>query len=420
LRLAANKTIGSRTARAGLVAHSARIVPRIGEIKYHHLFAFVLLALAAGCNSMGSRHPVPENLVSRAEIPGLPGMRTLVRLEHVDPGQFDRLLGDAVARARGITNRPLTLLALSGGGSHGSYGAGLLCGWTDSGTRPEFDVVAGISTGSLLGPYAFLGPAYDHKLKEAYTTITDKDIFKERDPIAILFGADSVADTSPLAKSIEKQMDQGMIDAVAAEYRKGRRFYVGTSDLDAQSLMVWDMGAIAASGRPDARKLFCKVLLASASIPVAFPPVLFQVEADGKQYDEMHGDGGVMTQVFGAIFLERLMKLTGHKGQCYVIRNECTVSEWEPVKPRFLPIAGRTVGTLVKTQGIGDLYRAFLVSQAAGIDFNLASIPESFDMKPKSEFDPEYMTALFDLGYNQARDGTAWMKAPPNYEVLEH
>jgi hypothetical protein len=389
-------------------------------MKNRHLFAFVLLVLAAGCNSMGSRHPVPENMLSRAEISGLPGVRALVGPDHVTAGQIDRLLGNAVARARAITNRPLTLLALSGGGSHGAYGAGLLCGWTGSGTRPEFDVVTGISTGSLLGPYAFLGPAYDHKLKEAYTTITDKDVFKERSFITILFGADSVADTSPLAKSIEKQMDQGVIDAVAAEYRKGRRFYVGTSDLDAQRLMVWDMGAIAASGRPDARKLFCKVLLASASIPVAFPPVLFQVEAEGKQYDEMHGDGGVMTQVFGAIFLERLMELTGDKGGCYLIRNECIVPDWKPVKPRVIPIAGRTVGTLIKTQGIGDLYRAFVVSQAVGMDFNLATIPESFDMKSKSEFDPEYMTALFDLGYKQARDGTAWMKEPPNYEILEH
>jgi Patatin-like phospholipase len=389
-------------------------------MKNRHLFAFVLLVLVAGCNSMGSRHPVPENLLSRAEISGLPGVRTMVSPGHIDPGQFVRLLGDAVERARAVTNRPLTLLALSGGGSRGAYGAGLLCGWTGSGNRPEFDVVTGISTGSLLGPYAFLGPAYDQKLKEAYTTITDKDVFKERDPIEILFGADSVVDTSPLAKTLEEQMDQGVIDAVAAEYRKGRRFYVGTSDLDAQCLMVWDMGAIAASGRPDARKLFCKVLLASASIPVAFPPVLFQVEAEGKMYDEMHGDGGVMTQVFGAIFLERLMELTGHKGACYLIRNECIASDWKPVQPRIVPIAGRTVGTLIKTQGIGDLYRAFVVSQAVGMDFNLATIPESFGMKSKSEFDPEYMTALFDLGYKQARDGTAWMKQPPNYEVMEH
>jgi hypothetical protein len=114
------------------------------------------------------------------------------------------------------------------------------------------------------------------------------------------------------------------------------------------------------------------------------------------------------------------MEITGHKGGCYLVRNECILPDWKPVKPRFLPIAGRTVGTLVKTQGIGDLYRAFVISQAVGMDFNLATIPESFDMKSKSEFDPEYMTALFDLGYKQARDGTAWMKAPPSYDILEH
>jgi predicted patatin/cPLA2 family phospholipase len=326
-----------------------------------------------------------------------------------------------VDRARaGDTNRPLTGLMISGGGARGAYGAGLLCGWAGAGTRPEFDIVTGISTGALIGPYAFLGPAYDQKLKTAYTTMTDKEIFEKHGIFEILFGTDSMASSAPLARTIYAQMDQAMIDAVAAEYRKGRRFYVGTSDLDAQCLMVWDMGAIAASGRPDARKLFCDVLLASASIPVAFPPVIFNVEVGGTNYDEMHGDGGVTTQVFGAIFLDRLMELSGRtQGRFFVIRNENTASGWQPVKPRLAPIAGRTVDTMIKTQGLGDLYRLFIVSQANGTDYNLASIPDSFVMKSNGQFDPVYMTALFDVGFKQGHDGTAWMKQPPSYKAIQ-
>jgi hypothetical protein len=398
-----------------------RAIPSIENMKKIYLPIFILL-VAAGCSSTSSRHPVPENLVSQAEVPDFPGDRLLVEPIHVKIEQFDGLLGTAVTRAQAIdTNRPLTQLAISGGGPRGAYGAGLLCGWTKAGNRPEFDIVTGISTGALMGPYAFLGPAYDQQLQTAYTTITDKDVFTRRSKLKILFGADSVVDTSPLAKTIDKEMNQAMMDAIAAEYRKGRRFYVGTSDLDAQCLMIWDMGAIAASGRPDARALFCKILLASASIPVAFPPVIFNVEAGGQPYDEMHGDGGVMTQVFGALFLDRLMQLSQHsKGQLFIIRNECIAPDWEGVKPHLIPVSGRTVGTLIKTQGIGDLYRLFIVSQLRGMDFNVASIPESFDMKSKGEFDPDYMKALFEIGYNQARNGTEWMKAPPAYEDVAH
>jgi hypothetical protein len=388
-------------------------------MKNLYLPVFILL-VAAGCSSTASRHPVPEHLVGQAEVPGFTGDRVIQQTDHINLQQFDELLGNAVTRAQAMdTNRPLTQLAISGGGARGAYGAGLLCGWTRAGNRPEFDIVTGISTGALMGPYAFLGSACDEQLKTAYTTITDKDVFEKRGKLKILFGADSVLDTSPLVKRIEGEISPAMLDAIAVEYRKGRRFYVGTCDLDDQSLWIWDMGAIAASGRPDARELFCKVLLASASIPVAFPPVLFKVQVGGQSYDEMHGDGGVMTQVFGAVFLDRLMHLSNHpKGQLFIIRNECISPNWDAVKPQVLAIAGRTIGTLIKTQGLGDLYRLFVVSQVRGMDFNLAAIPESFDMKSEGEFDPAYMKALFELGYGQASNGTEWMKSPPGYNAM--
>ena len=196
--------------------------------KIHHFIPCAALALAAGCTSMGNRHPVPEELVGQAHVPGYPEARLMVDPVRIKMSDVDRMLGGAIARAQ-TNNHPITLLALSGGGPHGAYGAGLLCGWTKTGDRPDFDVVVGISTGSLIGPYAFLGPRYDEQLKKGYTTVTDADIFKKRSVFAVLMGADSAASSEPLAKLIAEEMDHGIIDAVAAEYHKGRRFYVGAT-----------------------------------------------------------------------------------------------------------------------------------------------------------------------------------------------
>ena len=237
-----------------------------------NLFLLVVIAMAVtGCSTTASRHPVPEKLAGQAEVQDFPGDRIVQRTDRVNLHQFDELLGDATTRAQALgTNRPLTELAISGGGSRGAYGAGLLCGWTKVGTRPEFDIVTGISTGALMGPYAFLGSAYDQQLKTAYTTASDKDIYIKRGKLKILFGADSMLDTAPLAKRINEEITPAMFDAIAAEYRKGRRFYVGTCDLDDQSLWIWDMGAIAASGRPDAHELFARYFWRRPPFPWPF------------------------------------------------------------------------------------------------------------------------------------------------------
>ncbi len=377
------------------------------------------LVFITGCASLRPRQPVPAALVEQAQIPGLPGVRMFMHPLHVDLAQIDHSLTNANPRAA-ERDRPLTLLALSGGGADGAFGAGVLCGWTAAGDRPEFDIVTGISTGALIGPYAFLGAACDAELKQNYTTISDKDICKKRGLFGILKARDAVMSTAPLAKLIAKQIDQARLEAIAAEHRKGRRFYVATSDLDAGRGVVWDMGAIAASGRPDALELFRKVLLASASIPVAFPPVYFDVEAGGNRFDEMHADGGVMAQVFGAMFLGRLKEMTGaSEGRFYLVRNAQLRPQWKAVQPKLASIAGRTVSTLIVTQGFGDLYRAYLAAQAGKVDFNLAAIPVDFDAPREGEFDPAFMRALFDRGYEQARGGFPWAKVPPGFEAMK-
>ena len=193
--------------------------------------------------------------------------------------------------------RRYNILVLSGGGMFGAFAAGVLAGWTEAGDRPAFDVVTGVSTGALLATLAFLGPASDEELYRQYTTISDRDVFVRRRLIHAL-GAESVADNAPLARRIHGVFTPQVLRAVAAEHRKGRRLYVGTTNLTTRRLVVWDLGAIAARGTPQAHDLFCDVLLASSAVPGFFPPVRFPIEVDGRVCEEIHVDGGAARSMF--------------------------------------------------------------------------------------------------------------------------
>jgi predicted acylesterase/phospholipase RssA len=184
----------------------------------------------------------------------------------------------------------LNALTLSGGGSKGAFGAGILASWTKAGNRPKFDIVTGISAGALIAPFAFLSPAYDEQIKEGFTTITDPQIYAEHTILGAL-AAGALASNAPLAKMLDEYITKDMLDLVARESSKGRRLFIGTTNLDADRAVIWDMGAIAASNRPDRLKLFKQVILASTSISGIFPPVQVEVTAAGKTYQEMHVDG---------------------------------------------------------------------------------------------------------------------------------
>jgi predicted acylesterase/phospholipase RssA len=309
---------------------------------------------------------------------------------------------------------PAAMLAISGGGDNGAFGAGLLNGWTAAGARPQFKAVTGISTGALIAPFAFLGPAYDPVLKSVYTEVSQSDIFKPRGLLKGIFG-DAMADTTPLSRIVQKQVDQHLLDAIAAEYAKGRLLLVGTTNIDTLEPVVWNMTAIAASKDPRAIVLFRKVLLASAAIPAAFPPVLIDVEVGGKHYQEMHVDGGTLTQVFAYPPSIRVGDLQPRQRVLYIIRNARLDVDWADTKRRTLPIAMRAVSGLMQSQGVGDLYRIFVSTQRDGVDFNLAFIPPTFDTPHVKDFDQTYMRALYQTGYDMAAKGYPWGKEPPGY-----
>ena len=388
------------------------------------LLGAVLLALTLqGCGTGPTRAQVPEQYSATAGIPGIPRARFW---GDEAPPWFEGWEAQTTEEIRrsfaGIYGRPHAYLAVSGGGSDGAFGAGLLNGWTAAGTRPEFTLVTGISTGSLIAPFAFLGPKYDKVLEEVYTGYSTKDLLAKR-PWFTLLTSDSVADTAPLRAKIAEYVTEEVMRALAAESRKGRRLFIGTVNLDVARPVIWNITAIAASGQPGSLDLIRNIMLASASIPGAFPPVYLEVEANGERYDEMHVDGGTATQVFlyplGIDWRTVLRKLqVPGKPRVYVLRNSKIDPKWQAMEPRLVPVIGRSIDSLIRTQGIGDMYRMYLGARRDGLDYHLAYVPEDFDVKSEEIFDPRYMQALYDLGYRLAKNGYPWAKEPPGFEAM--
>jgi len=311
---------------------------------------------------------------------------------------------------------PAYMLAISGGGDNGAYGAGFLNGWSSTGTRPQFKAVTGVSTGALIAPFAFLGPRYDYVLERVYTTSTQKDIFKKRGMVKGLFG-DGMADTRPLAQTIASYVNRQLLDEIAAEYAKGRLLLVGTANLDTMEPVIWNMTAIAARKDPDAIALFSKILLASASIPGAFPPVMIDVNLGGTHYQEMHVDGGTTAQLFLYPPSISLANAPQRKRIAYIIRNARLDPEWASTNRRTMTIAMRAIDSLTRTQGIGDLYRVYATTQRDGVDYNLTYIPATFDVPHKEMFDTAYMKSLYGVGFQAAKSGYHWQKGPPGFDL---
>ena len=366
------------------------------------------------------RAAVPANLQHRAEVPGMPGVRyrasqmELLARDSLEAVRFER--EDRAAEGFDPSLPKAFFLAISGGGDKGAFAAGLLAGWTATGTRPEFKGVTGVSTGALIAPMAFLGSVHDHIITGIYTGIGARDIFRPRSKLAAVFN-DAMADNEPLRQLVSRHIDQAVLDAIAREHKRGRLLLIATTDLDACDGVIWNMTKIAASGHPRALQLFRDLLVASAAIPGILPPTLLDVEVDGQQYQEMHVDGGAVAQVFlyppsFAILERALAEGIQRERGLYVIRNSADGPDWAHVDRRTMAIAARAVTSLIQSQGRGDLYRLYAIAQRDGIDFNLACIPEHFDAPHPEEFDTGYMRRLFDFAYSMASNGYPWHKVP--------
>lgn len=375
-----------------------------------------LALLLAACSGPARLPPVSAAQTEQARPLGLPNARFFPDSDSSDlrlEAEASVRREMAVWRAAGNSG-PLpqaNFLAISGGGDNGAFGSGLLVGWTAAGTRPHFKLVTGVSTGSLIAPFAFLGTAYDETLKAVYTTITPLQVFRTRGLIPGIF-SDAMADTAPLAEVIARYMDEKMLGLIAEEYRKGRLLMIGTTDLDAQRPVIWNIGAIAASGHPGALGLVRQILRASSAVPGAFQPVLIDVELDGRKHQELHVDGGAMAQLF--LYPPSLHPGVYSRGRnAYIIRNARLDPEWAETEPRTLSIAGRAISTMLASSGQNDVLRVYFITQRDKVDYNLAFIGSDFTTPHLEEFDPVFMNALYEYGYQQARNGYKWHKQPP-------
>ncbi|MFZ4382637.1 MAG: patatin-like phospholipase family protein [Sandarakinorhabdus sp.] len=305
------------------------------------------------------------------------------------------------------------VLLLSGGGSLGAFGAGVLVGWSQAGTRPPFDVVTGISTGALMATLAFLGPARDADLTRAYTQITAKDVMKRRGIIGFARRA-SLYDRGPLERMIEEMVTETMLDEVAAEHRKGRRLYVGTTNLDNGVATVWDMGRIASSKDANRVQLYRQVLAASAAIPGLFSPVYIS-QSDGPP--TMHVDGSIKQAL---LFRSYMIDPRGANEHVWAIVNGKVsfVGNTALSGTNSGSIIGRSVLEMLRTISYRAVARVYTMARNARAAYHLAYLPDA-DVEPSSiSFEPAAMQRLFEAGRSIGAGGK-WQAEPPHIERYE-
>lgn len=363
----------------------------------------LLIAPLAGCATVPRDQFTNEDQV-RAAIPGIVDARWWA-----DSAALSR---DAAAFARQPRAR-FSYLALSGGGGDGAFGAGFLKGWAARGTRPEFTVVSGVSTGALIAPFAFLGPSYDDTLKDMYTGGYGITLVDDPDPVRALFGP-GVFDSARLYEMSKRFVTSEIIAAVAREHVRGRRLLVLTTNIDAQRPVIWNMGAIAASGAPGADELFRQVLTASASIPGVFTPTMIQVQGGSKAFREMHVDGGVYANVF--ILPERLvqdLRPEGRSGDIYVIMNGKLGPSFEVIENRSIPIVGRSLSTMIQARSGALLKSAHDFARRNRLDFHLTYIPQDVDDSGTMMFDTDEMRKLYAFGLAYGSEPQSWTSVPP-------
>ena len=421
--------------------------------------AGLLLLASVGCSldrPSGRQVPLPPGVIPEQVIDADNPAESVTPLDPDDLAEVGRLI-QAERQKRldeekkknpdAPPRKKYDVLAISGGAVYGAYSAGVLCGWSQSGLppekggRPEFDVVTGISTGALIAPFAFLGPQYDDVLRREYTTVRTEDLYTRQRSVRRIF-AESFVDNTPFRQRVDAAVTPCIMQELAAAHEKGRRLYIGTTNADTRRIVLWDIGAIARRGTPQARELIRDVIIASASIPAFFPPVRINVTIDGRPYEEVHVDGSVTRSLFfrPPMFPDKLGadpdRLNG--SNLYVLVAGKINPTPEAVRLRTLPLALSASSTVLYSVTRGDLYRMYNYCLLTGMNLRVAAIPEDEEIpKSPTDFDPVEMTKLFELGFRygrmgdvtrtitrddpdgktviseETREGTAWRDVPP-------
>src|SRR6266496_948748 len=375
-------------------------------------FTFLALVLSiAGCSSLPRTSYTGSDAASSTVL-DLSELR-----RYADEPASSFLKADVRFRAGA-----LSYLALSGGGADGAYGAGVLNGWSAAGTRPEFSVVSGVSTGALIAPFAFLGPAYDAALRDVYTSGIAESLLRTPSIVRAVFGSGLFVNTH-LRELVARYVDQDMLETIAAENAKGRKLLVITTNLDTQRTVIWDMGRIAALRSTQALSLFRDVLAASASIPVVFPPMQINAEANGRRFQEMHVDGGVTAPVLtlpDAFLLRNGAFAKGVRMHIFILINNKVERDFQLVPNNTIDIAARASASVTKTQTRSVLYETYNVARRNNFGFNLTYIDKDLPSPSSFDFETSYMRSLYQYGYDKAKTGNFWAKAPPSDDLLQN
>lgn len=327
-----------------------------------------------------------------------------------DPRQAE-IASEEIGQRLAVSGRPLNILVLSGGGASGAFGAGEIVGWTQRGDRPEFDIVTGVSTGALAAPFAFLGSQWDDQLRAAYTSDRTKSLMRWRLRWALF--SPSLFSSADLRDLINENVTPSLLKAIAVEHAKGRRLFVATTNLDTEDMVVWDMGALASKGNGEALQLFRTVLLASASIPGVYPPVMIRgLSAEGKPITEMHVDGGVNAPFLGVP--ESAMLLMGatprgNGGAIYVLVNGKLERDVRITGGSLRAIVERSYDSASKASIRTQLAVNAKFAAMHGMALYVSAIPQ--DLESSSlDFAPESMRRLFEAGRARGAAGQAWQE----------
>jgi len=367
------------------------------------LLTCVSLLSSQGCSHIAIREPSS----AQGEVPN--AIRTL------GPDQrFSTLSSQRVARRIRAqrAGEPLNILALSGGGADGAFGAGALVGLTRSATRPQFSVVTGVSAGALIAPYAFLGPAWDDQLAEVYTSGRAEHLLKSRG-LGALFGS-SVYRGTPLKALVDRYATVELVQAVAHEASSGRLLLVATTDVNTGEPVVWDLGSIAMNGGPEARALFRDVLLASASVPGLFPPVVIRVQEEQALFEEVHVDGSTTLPFFVPLaFVEPTRDASNpSRGVAVYVIVDGRLRE----QPVAIPLRTRSILSRSVSAGLNHMLRTTLELTATdaeieGAQFQFAAIPVAYPRLDAFDFRTRTMRSLFQYGYKCAEACRLWTSA---------
>lgn len=379
------------------------------RVAYVSALAVVIGALS-GCMT-APRLPPPPELVTDA-VPA--GFSPDIRLLTIDRAEFRRRLPNVYGRlAQAADDGSIDYLVLSGGGSGGAFGAGALVGLTQDHQRPQFEVVTGVSTGALLAPFAFLGPAWDPQLKSAFGGGRKLDLMHSKvgTVVARLLFPGGGRRRSALQQLVDHYVTDAMLQAVATEWRKGRLLFIATTDLDKRETVLWNMGEIAARGGEPALKLFREVLTASASVPGLFPPVLIRVHEGSREYDEMHVDGSVTTSLFAVPHVAQLLP-EGQAGKLpvnlYVIVNGKLAEKPEETPLNTIDVLSRSFTADLTYKTRESLLLAMDYAHQQHMRFLLTEIPPAYPNADFVDFSPKHMQGLFDYGERCAARAELW------------